>query len=236
MHIPDHFALRRFHAQAKYGMVWIALAKSPLIPIPELPRGVDLLKWRGQYFKEEWNCSPLRALENGIDSYHHFFVHRKSLKIALPISSGIVGGIKSRGYGFCFDSPLTLSGDEILRLANQSNTLVKVARRITWLPPFALTIELNWPGGEHQCIAWFICPQGDQRCTVMRFYLTNQGEADVASASIFSLDQKLMEEDRKILESLADQVEIFPRDEVSLSVDQPIVAMRQRLKELLDSS
>ena len=79
--ISPEYKTTAYHCTARYGYAWVAL-EDPIADIPEVPE-FDNPDYRTIFqFYEEWQTSPMRALENSFDNSHFSFVHRATLSDA----------------------------------------------------------------------------------------------------------------------------------------------------------
>lgn len=235
--IPDCFHTRAYAVEERHGLVWVCLTPEARLPIPALPGlGTDFCR-RIEGFHEQWRCSAFRVIENGLDNFHHYFVHGGVLDALSPIPDPIAGGISVSADGLTFSSPLQLSSTAVLEatVADHS-TRLWVERTVRWLAPLGLTLDLRWPNGRRQCIVLFAVPIDAESCTILRFYLRNDHEEDVCADSVIALERALIDQDRRILETMPAGADPFPADEHLIAADQPIARMRQLLQKFLATS
>ena len=73
--IPKKACLTAYHAEERYGLVWVCMGGEPLAPIPDFPEFDDpgyrvfIKQWK------PWNCSAAREIENFVDQAHFAWVH-----------------------------------------------------------------------------------------------------------------------------------------------------------------
>jgi phenylpropionate dioxygenase-like ring-hydroxylating dioxygenase large terminal subunit len=74
--IPTRARAIRYHAEERYGLVWVAL-EDPVAPIPGFPENeADDPAFQGEVFLHlTWNTSAGRSTENSMDVSHFPFVH-----------------------------------------------------------------------------------------------------------------------------------------------------------------
>ena len=73
--IPKKACLTAYHAEEKYGLIWVCMAREPRSPIPEIPE-IEDPSYRVLFrLKRTWACSAARAIENFVDLAHFPWVH-----------------------------------------------------------------------------------------------------------------------------------------------------------------
>lgn len=235
--IPDRCHTRAYQVTERFGLVWVCLATKAALPIPELPVAEAGQHRRIEGFHEHWQCSAFRVIENGLDNFHHHFVHRGVLDALSPVPDPIEGGITILADGLSFSIPLMLSITAALEatIADQSPTL-RVERLVRWFAPLGLTLSLTWPNGREQSIVLFAVPRDAHSCTILRFYLRNDPEDEVSAASVIAFERALIDQDRRILEAMPTDLDPWPSGEQLIEADQPIARMRQLLQKFLTTS
>ena len=73
--IPKKACLTRYHAEERYGLIWVCMAEEPRAPIPEIPEMEDPSYRIFFRQKRTWKCSAARAIENFVDLGHFPWVH-----------------------------------------------------------------------------------------------------------------------------------------------------------------
>ena len=235
--IPSSFRIRTHQSQIRYGYLWVCLAPQARLPIPEISEADDPQFRLIHGFFETWRCSAFRVIENGLDNYHHFFVHRGQLDATSAIPAPLRDGIDDTDDGLRFSIPLDVVNNTSLRgtLDDGSRDLT-VQRHVRWIAPLGLSLELHWPNGLRQTIVLFAVPQNERDTTILRFYLRNDQEEQVAAAKVQRFERGLIDQDRRILEGIVDAYTAAPTHECLIEADRPILLMRQRLRELFDQS
>jgi phenylpropionate dioxygenase-like ring-hydroxylating dioxygenase large terminal subunit len=77
-HIPARLELQQHRCAVSCGLVWVAL-EEPLLPVPTFPE-YDDPEWRVHLaFRQYWNVSAARYIENFTDFSHFPYVHPGSL-------------------------------------------------------------------------------------------------------------------------------------------------------------
>jgi hypothetical protein len=185
-----------------------------------------------------WNCSAYRLIENGLDNYHHFFVHAGLLETVTPIPTPIDSGIDESDDGFCYSTVLKLKNSKKLCGAlGHGNTFVTVKRTVRWLAPFGISLELDWSHGLWQRIVQYAIPIDHKSCVMNRFYFRNDCEEDVGVSQLLEFERTLIDQDRHIIESInTDDKPLDGNSENLIEADLPIALFRRRLKGLLAAS
>lgn len=232
--IPVACRLQTYQTQARYGRVWVCLADQALLGLPSFPEEDDPSQRWIDGFWEFWNCSPFRVIENGLDNFHHYFVHRGLLEATTARPDPIEGPIEDTPDGFRFRIPMEVHNNAVLEdtLASGLQTLT-VERRVSWIAPLGLSLELEWPNGLRQRIVLHAVPTNGETTRISRFHFRNDSEEQVPAEAIVPFERALLDQDRAILVAMASGLEPWPSGEHLIEADQPIALMRQRLKELL---
>ncbi len=232
--IPNRCHTKAYQVKEQHGLVWVCLANQAKLPIPPLSKLASGCHRRIQGFHEQWQCSAFRVIENGLDNFHHYFVHRGVLDAVSPIPEPMEGGITVTSDGLKFSIPLKLSTTDALEATvGDCSSTPRVERYVHWLAPLGLTLQLTWPNGRQQCIVLFAVPRDSSSCTILRFYLRNDTEEEVSDASVIAFERALIDQDRRILESMPSVFDPCPVGEQLIEADQPIACMRQLLQKFL---
>lgn len=227
-----------YAATVRYGYVWLKFDRSAQTCIPDFPESADPKIRHIQGFHEVWNCSAYHLIENGLDNYHHFFVHAGLLETVTPIPTPIDGGIEESDDGFCYSTVLKLKNSKKLGGAlGHGNTFVSVKRTVRWMVPFGISLELDWSHGLWQRIVQYAIPIDHHSCVMNRFYLRNDREEDVSIKQLLEFERTLIDQDRHILENMSTENELVPgKSDNLIDADLPISLMRRRLKKLVGAS
>lgn len=232
--IPKRCHTKAYQAKEEHGLAWVCLENQPKLSIPSLSMIPADCNRRILGFHEQWQCSAFRVIENGLDNFHHYFVHRGVLDALSPVPEPMEGEIANTSDGFKFSIPLDLSTTEALEatIRNCSST-PRVERYVQWVAPLGLTLQLAWPNGSKQCIVLFAVPRDSSSCTILRFYLRNDLNEEVSDASVIAFERALIDQDRRILEAMPSDLDPCPTGEQLIDADQPIARMRQLLQKFL---
>lgn len=240
---PDQYIspscrVKSYAASVRYGYVWVKFDRSSEMCIPDFPESVDPQIRQIQGFHELWNCSAYRLIENGLDNYHHFFVHAGLLETVTPIPTPIDGDIEESDDGFCYSTVLKLKNSKKLCGAlGHGNTFITVKRTVRWMAPFGISLELDWSHGLWQRIVQYAIPIDHKSCIVNRFYFRNDREEDVSIKQLLDFERTLIDQDRYIIESINnDYLPLAGNSENLIDADLPIALMRRHLKRLLAGS
>ncbi|MFM7676066.1 MAG: Rieske 2Fe-2S domain-containing protein [Synechococcus sp.] len=232
--IPASCRLPLLPARESCGYVWVCLAAEPRLPPPVFPEEHDPGHRLIPGFWETWRCSPFRLIENGLDNYHHFFVHRGLLEATTPVPDPIEGGLEELPDGLRFSIPLQVHNNAVLTstLGADAGTLT-VERTVRWIAPLGLSLELAWPNGLRQRIVLYAVPRNEKETQVSRFYFRNDREEEVPAAAMVRFERGLIDQDRAILTAMEGGLRPWPPGEHLIEADRPIARLRTRLLELL---
>lgn len=232
--IPAACALPLLPVRESCGYAWVCPGGEALLPPPCFPEEHDSAHRLIPGFWEAWECSPFRLIENGLDNFHHFFVHRGLLEATSPIPDPIDGGLEELPDGFRFSIPLQVHNNAVLTstLGEEAGTLT-VERTVRWIAPLGLSLELAWPNGLRQRIVLYAVPRNETSTQVTRCYFRNDHEQDVPAEAMVRFERGLIDQDRAILTAMPAGLAPWPPGEHLIEADRPIAHMRTRLRELL---
>jgi phenylpropionate dioxygenase-like ring-hydroxylating dioxygenase large terminal subunit len=231
--VPNAKAIA-FHAQAKYGYVWVAL-DDPLKPVPEIPENGDPKYRRIFQFYDRWNCAALRFMENSFDNAHFAFVHKATFgDITQPKPEKYE--ITETDYGFEAETIVpVLNPPPAHRVTGTSEPWTKRHMRNKWFMPFCRRLDMEYPSGVRHIILNSATPIGDGSIQLVQILFRNDTEADCPAEELIAWDAAIIAEDRDILESTDPDaiVDMSRRIEMHMPSDRPGVLMRKRLLALL---
>ncbi len=231
--VPEARA-RNFHAQEKYGYVWVCL-DAPLADIPPIPEAGDAGYRRIFQFHDEWKTSALRLMENSFDNAHFAFVHQNTFgQISQPKPEKYE--ITETDYGFDAETIITIDNpDRAKRITGDPNPTTKRHMRNKWFMPFCRRLDMEYPSGIRHIIFNSATPIDDGRIQVVQLLFRNDREEDVSTEELIAWDAEIISEDRDILESTSPDavVDMSRRVEMHMPSDRPGMLMRKRLLALL---
>ncbi|MCL6414362.1 aromatic ring-hydroxylating dioxygenase subunit alpha [Aestuariirhabdus sp. Z084] len=196
----DEHCLARFAVASWNGLIFVNLSDSPL-PFAEKIAGVDdyLSLFELQRFQysyqmpvEHWQCNWKLAVENGIESYHLFKVHKQTLETTTP---------SKQAYYVAGNAEWALTGGTIKDKRNSvtkwlSGYYPEICHHylLLFLPPSFIAVitcdGLNWIQ---------ILPQGPEQCRLVPGGLLEQKVSDYRSPE-FQFVEAFLAEDRNICE------------------------------------
>ncbi|RFA24469.1 Rieske (2Fe-2S) protein [Alkalilimnicola ehrlichii] len=226
--------VRAFHADCKYGYVWVALAE-PLTPIPELPEASEPAYRCIHQFYEVWRTAGLRLMENSFDNAHFSFVHRESFgQFDKPIPAQL--HIEPHEYGFRFETVAPVNNPaaqkQLLRMDSDTTE-----RHMTsdWFMPFGRKLHIRYPNGLVHAIVTYATPIDDDTSMICQWAYRSDTEEAAAAADIIAFDRQVTEEDKRVLETTDSDVplDVSSGEERHMPSDQPGLVMRKQLLQLL---
>lgn len=226
---------KAYHAQARYGYVWVAL-DDPLAPIPEIPEDGNPEYRRIFQFDERWNCAALRMMENSFDNAHFSFVHKATfgdIDQPKPEKYEIV----ETDYGFEAESIVPiLNPPAAYRVTGTSEPWTKRHMRNKWYMPFCRRLDMEYPSGLRHIIFNSATPIDDGAIQLVQLLYRNDSEENCSTEELNAWDAAIIAEDRDILESTDPDaiVDLSRRIEMHMPSDRPGVLMRRRLLALLE--
>lgn len=233
--VPEAKA-RNFHAQERYGYVWVCLDE-PLSDIPPIPEAENADYRRIFQFHDEWQTSALRLMENSFDNAHFAFVHQNTFgQISQPKPEKYE--ITETDYGFDAETIITIDNpDRAKRITGDPNPTTKRHMRNKWFMPFCRRLDMEYPSGIRHIIFNSATPVDDGRIQVVQLLFRNDREEDVTTEELIAWDAEIISEDREILESTSPDaiVDMSRKIEMHMPSDRPGMLMRKRLLALLNA-
>jgi len=232
---PTGFGVEAYRIAERYGHVWVAL-EEPLAPIPDLPEADDPTLRRLDQFCETWRCAALRVMENSFDTSHIAFTHRHSFgDITDVVQEPLLFEETEEGFSVGERSHRAMNREgaaAALRIEGEQTLRTQTAQ---WFMPFARRLAIRYPSGLQATFFTAATPIDDRTCMLVQFCYRNDTEEDVSFADATAYDRIIVEEDRRILESMDYDVPLVAtrEEEIAMRSDRPGLTIRRRLLELL---
>jgi len=217
--VPPRAHLTSHRVTERYGLVWVCLDE-PWAPLPEIPewdqpgRTCTVLK------REVWRASTGLMLENLLDMAHLPLLHASTLGDPGDVSGEVLGR-SEHGFAFAYD-----------QLAADETGDVKPRKvRYDVQAPFVLRTSFSYPGVERVAFG-LLLPVSHGRTQI--FGLTvRSGGADWDAFQAF--EDKVVEEDRWLMEALADRPLHLDRTvEVHTVADRAALELRRMWRGYVD--
>lgn len=213
------------------GLVHVLLEAPALTP-PPVPRVPEGARWI-RMADEVWECSALRVVENGLDPAHVDFVHAATFGGAGSPTDHRPKVERTEG-GFVLRSEMEIKNPAGLANLTRSIDAIVTRRIMTeYVPPLSRVFTLDYGNGVVQSIFQTATPITAGTCRMLQWCWRNDTEADVSAAEVVAWDQRVLDEDRYMLERTADAFELDPSLVVSVACDRPTVEMRRVLQRLV---
>ncbi|MBB2990306.1 phenylpropionate dioxygenase-like ring-hydroxylating dioxygenase large terminal subunit [Mycolicibacterium iranicum] len=227
--IPTSARAQAYRVQEKYGLVWVAMDE-PRDDVPLFPNDIyDLPGWKSFVsYREVWNTSAARAVENFMDFSHFPYVHdgllgtEDNAEIAPYTVEKLANGLH---YWLEQEEPSDLYG------AGGSQ---KVRYEYTLVVPFTIHLKKIEIGtGRETIITQFTLPRTETSTELFVVIVRNHSH-DEPDSTFGDFTATIMEQDRRIVES--QRPEKLPdslREELHIKVpDAASLLYRQRLSAL----
>ncbi|MGY8526845.1 aromatic ring-hydroxylating dioxygenase subunit alpha [Paracidovorax citrulli] len=233
--VPSGARVPAYHAQQKYGYVWVAL-DDPLQPIPDFPEDGDPGYRRILQYYERWNTSPLRVMENSFDNSHFSFVHRANFGLAeQPKPEKYV--LQQQDWGFEAETLVPIRNIEAgHRVTGTTEPITHRHMFNRWYLPFTRRFGCIYPAsGRHHIIYNCATPIDDQTVMLSQWLYRNDREEDCSTEELIAWDAPIVAEDREILEATDYDacIDTRRRVEFHMESDKPGLMMRRMLLDLL---
>ncbi|HEY2597289.1 MAG TPA: Rieske 2Fe-2S domain-containing protein, partial [Candidatus Dormibacteraeota bacterium] len=222
--IPRKARAINYHAAEAYGLVWVALAE-PAAPIPAWPENEydDPAYKTILAYREVWNSSAGRALENFMDVSHFAFVHTGLLG-SLDDTLVEAHEVKTTDYGFAYDLHQEEANSELKGLT---------LREYRIYFPFTAYIRRIASDGHVSIISLTASPVSPKRTELFMFISRNHS-FDEPDNLFTDFNDTVMAQDRAIVESQRpEEIPSDLRDELHVKVpDAAAIAFRRLLGQL----
>lgn len=226
--------VRAFAAQARYGLVWVAL-EPPLEPPLLIEEDSDPAFRRIPQFYEAWRTSPVRLMENSFDNAHFSFVHKGTFgDMAQPKPGRYL--IEDTDYGFYAEAVTHARNPPAAhRVTGCTTPTIDRMLRSRWYLPFARRFDMEFPSGIRHIIFTFATPIDPGQIQVIQLLYRNDTEADCPAQALIDWDAAIIAEDKDVLEATDPEVplDMSLRLEAHMPSDRPGLIIRRRLFALL---
>lgn len=223
-----------YRCQPRYGYAWVAL-EEPLVELFDIPEDGDPAFRRIDQFYEEWNCAPLRMMENSFDNAHFSFVHKATFgQYDQPKPEKYE--MTETDYGFYAESIVPIANPPVAhRVTGTTAPTTTRHMRNHWYMPFCRRLDMEYPGGLRHIIFNCATPIEDGQIKLVQWLYRNDTEADCPTQLLIDWDAVITKEDKDILEATDPDacIDIGRRIEQHMPSDRGGLIMRKRLLALL---
>lgn len=231
--VSGNIATPAYRCQSRYGYAWVAL-EEPLADLFDIPEDSDPGFRRIDQFYEEWNCAPIRMMENSFDNAHFSFVHKATFgQYDQPKPEKY--DMQETDYGFYAESTVPIANPPIAhQVTGTTEPATKRHMRNHWYLPFSRRLDMEYPSGIRHIIFNCATPMDDGRIQLVQWLYRNDTEADCPTAKLIEWDAVITKEDKDILEATDPDacIDISRRVEQHMPSDRGGMIMRRRLLEL----
>jgi len=223
--IPAKARAKAFHAQERYGLVWVCLDE-PRQDIPEFPPefGDPSFNWEPYGSEGQWRANAARMIENLADFSHFPWVHAGILgDPEQPLCPPIAITETQGGFQYEIDTPV-----------NKFRPNSAAKQCYTVILPFMVIIQRSQPESIERHTNIYLCTPVSSNET--KFYrLAGRNYRDIKSDDeLNSRHRRIFEQDKRIVESQRpEELPLDLADELHLrGPDTPAVEYRRRLRQL----
>ena len=232
--VPERFRVHTYPTEEAHGFVWLWWGE-PREDLPPLPWFEDLDDgFPYATFKDHWTVHYSRAIENQLDVAHLPFVHYNTI---------------GRGGRTLIDGPLTRLDDDRLRVwvynRVDDGTLPRKPQAIPH-PDTAALLQFHFPNlwqnrlGENMRVMLAFVPIDEENTKLyLRFYGRFLGvpALDKLLCHVSNLGNRLiLGQDKRVVLTQEPKKTWLSMGEKLFQADRPIVAYRQRRKELIEEA
>jgi phenylpropionate dioxygenase-like ring-hydroxylating dioxygenase large terminal subunit len=187
-------------------------------------------------FYEEWQTSPMRALENSFDNSHFSFVHRATFGVAASPKPSKYELVENEG-GFYAETVIeAVNPTKFHAISGVTDPITTRHMRNAYFLPFSRRLDIEYPSGVRHIIINCFTPIDDGRMQLCQWLFRNDTEADCAAQMLIDFDEEITREDKDILESTDPDALVDTRRrgvEYSMESDRPGMLIRKHLMQLL---
>jgi phenylpropionate dioxygenase-like ring-hydroxylating dioxygenase large terminal subunit len=215
--IPRTARALAYEVQEAYGLVWVCMGE-PEFPVPPFPGGeYDDPEWHTFFaFKEEWDTSAGRILENFCDWTHLPFVHDGVLgssKRAQVTPTGVTTQEDAEGYSIRY-SYEQIDQSELYGGGGERN----IRRDFVVYLPFMAHLYKVLPTGERNLLTMALCPHAPAK-TTLYLWISRDHDLDRPDDEYRELSRFVFAQDRRVVETQRpEQIPIDLKQELHLKV------------------
>jgi phenylpropionate dioxygenase-like ring-hydroxylating dioxygenase large terminal subunit len=226
--IPPTACALAYRTQEAYGVVWLCIGE-PAHPIPPFPEGEDAdPAWHTFFaFREHWNTSAGRILENFCDWTHIPFVHDGVLgshDLPRTTPSEVVEHEDEAGFSISY------SYDQIdqSELYGAGGTL-SIRREFVVYLAFMSHLYKVRPTGEATLLSLALCPHGPKE-TTLYLWISRNYDFERPDEDYRQLSLDVFAQDRRVVETqLPEQIPVDLRQELHLKLPDAFSVEYRRL-------
>ena len=223
--IPSGARLAQYRCEIHYGIVWVAL-EEPRLPVPPFPEFDDPAFKVHLGFRQFWQTSAARFVENALDFSHFAFVH-----------PGLLGDrqraavepydIVMRPDGFSYE--LDWHAEQEAHLASEGATI-----HYKYYSDFPFTSRLDIHGDKGQTTLFTPTqPIAEAECSMWLVFARNHS-FELADDSYTEFSKTIWAQDRAVVEQQRpERLPVDLREELHLKhADAPGIALRRMLADI----
>ena len=221
--IPKKACLTLYHAQERYGVVWVCMADEPRAPIPEIST-LDDANFRVDVRSGRlWKCSAARAIENFIDLGHLPWIHEGILGTRDNPLTPVVNVER-------VDEEIRFTVEGIEDRTREAGSYKRVFRIFRPFTIYLSKVELD---GKTEVMYFACTPHTAKECTRL-FMIARNYEIAQGGSKVEDLAELIIEQDRRIVEN--QRPEDLPLDlteELHIKgPDAPALGYRRMMREI----
>jgi phenylpropionate dioxygenase-like ring-hydroxylating dioxygenase large terminal subunit len=233
--ISPEYKTTAYRCTARYGYAWVAL-EEPIADIPLVPEFDDPGYRTIFQFYEEWQTSPMRALENSFDNSHFSFVHRATFGVAASPKPSRYELVENDAGFYAETTIEAANAVKFHAISGVTDAITTRHMRNAYFLPFSRRLDIEYPSGVRHIIINCFTPIDDGRMQLCQWLFRNDTEADCAARMLIDFDEAVTREDKDILESTDPDALVDTRRrgvEYSMESDRPGMLIRKHLMQLL---
>ena len=218
-----------------YDMVWVAI-EEPVTDILEIPEWTDPALDKVWLPPVDVNAGAAQIIDNFLDFAHFPYVH-----------AGTFGSDKDRlvheystertddGWGFVVEYPHVIENHEDPGVRSGERPLVQPRNmRYDFRAPFTANLRLDFPlTGMINSIVLWCQPMTLETTRAHIVMIRNDTHTDVDRQAAIDYELRIFDEDKKVIEFLADKTVPLDRGQVHVRSDRHTVEFRRILQRLV---
>lgn len=223
--IPPKARANAFHAEERYGLVWVCLDE-PKARIPEFPAEFNDPAFRWAPFSSEglWKANAARMVENLADFAHFPWVHPDILGDRTYPQCDVIE-IEPIEDGFRYEIPQPV---------NRLRPDLEARQIYTVILPFMVIIQRYQPGSSERQTNIFLCSPVRKNETRYFAFLGRNFEGYLSDEEVLNRHYLIFQQDRAVVESQRpEELPLDLSEELHLrGPDSPAIEYRRRLRAL----
>lgn len=230
--VPPTGHLAVFHAQERYGLVWVCLDE-PVADIPLISVDADPAFRRINNPVEHWTTSATRLTDNFMDITHFPFVHLATFGRAQDtvVPRFEVEALDDGWCGYQYEVDVN-NPAKAQTISGQTDAVLHRKMSSGFALPFAVRSTIHYETGLQHILLLLTTPLDDVNC-YFTFVVWRNDDFSVSAEEVIAFDRMIGAEDRVMLERIPGVLPLGQTGVVSVQSDKGSVEWRRQFATLL---